>query len=114
LDIELKLETIEIAQETFKDDPLASNRIWLGGKSLEEWLGARVGSSRCCSVCGESRCRTLEIEGAVFEAVPENLILTAALLAAAHLIAPAPEKAAEQPDRCSCAPTCGVDALLGS
>jgi hypothetical protein len=40
---------------------------------MEEWLGARVGSSRCCSVCGESECRTVEVGAGAFEAVPEVL-----------------------------------------
>ncbi|HXG52371.1 MAG TPA: DUF2703 domain-containing protein [candidate division Zixibacteria bacterium] len=85
------LETKEIDEETFKRDPSASNRIWVAGRSLEEWLGATVGGSRCCSVCGDSECRTVEVGGEVFEAVPEELILKAALLAAAEMLAPAEE-----------------------
>lgn len=53
---------------------------------MEEWLGARVGSSRCCSVCGDSECRTVEVAGATFEAIPEKLFLKAALLASAQLL----------------------------
>ncbi|MBI5870997.1 MAG: DUF2703 domain-containing protein [Actinobacteria bacterium] len=78
------LETKEIYEESFRGDPASSNRIWIAGRPLEEWLGAEVGSSRCCSVCGESECRTVEVSGAVFEAVPEELILKAALIAAAN------------------------------
>jgi hypothetical protein len=52
---------------------------------MEEWLGANVGSSRCCSVCGESECRTVEVNGTVFEAIPEKLFMRAALTAAASL-----------------------------
>jgi uncharacterized protein DUF2703 len=63
LDLEPTLETIEIQEESFKADPSASNRIWIAGKSLEEWLGARAGSSHCCSACGESECRTVEGRG---------------------------------------------------
>lgn len=83
LGIEPVLETKEIYEESFRGDPASSNRIWIAGKPLEEWLGAEVGSSRCCSVCGESECRTVEVGEAVFEAVPEELILKAALIAAA-------------------------------
>ena len=60
----------------------ASNRIWIAGKPIEEWLEGTVGSSRCCSVCGDSECRTVEVRGTTFEAIPEQLILKAALLAA--------------------------------
>jgi Domain of unknown function (DUF2703) len=37
-------------------------------------------------VCGGSECRTVEVEGTTFEAVPLRLILKAALVAAAELI----------------------------
>jgi hypothetical protein len=37
-------------------------------------------------VCGDSECRTLEVSGTTFEAIPERLILKAALLAAAQLL----------------------------
>jgi hypothetical protein len=53
---------------------------------MEQWLGASVGSSRCCSVCGDAECRTVEVEGMTFEAIPEALVVRAALLAASHLI----------------------------
>ena len=55
-------------------------------KALEEWLEGRVGSSRCCSVCGESECRTVEVGGTTYEAIPENLILKAALIASSELL----------------------------
>jgi hypothetical protein len=60
-------------------------------ETREEWLGATVGESRCCSVCGESECRTVEIAGTVFEAIPEELILKAALVAAAQMLGPSSE-----------------------
>ena len=53
---------------------------------MEEWLGARVGSSPCCSVCGTSECRTLEVGGATFETIPERLFLWAALAAASQAL----------------------------
>lgn len=85
------LEIREIGEKSFPADPSASNRIWIAGRSLEEWLDARVGSSRCCSVCGNSNCRTVEIAGAVFESIPEDLILKATLVAAAQMITPTGE-----------------------
>lgn len=58
------------------------------GRPLEEWLTAKVGRSRCCSVCGDSDCRTVEYEGTEFESIPENLILKATLIAAAQMLEP--------------------------
>lgn len=109
LDIELKLEMVEISEAAFKAAPSESNRIWIAGKPLEEWLDARVGSSRCCSVCGDAECRTLEIGESVFEAVPEDLVIKAALIAAAEMIGPTGATPAPEKDVCSCAPTCCVD-----
>ena len=53
---------------------------------MAEWLGASVGSTPCCSVCGESECRTVEVGGTTFEAIPERLFIKAALVAASTLI----------------------------
>ena len=55
-------------------------------RTMEEWLGASVGSSRCCSVCGTSECRTVEVEGTTFETIPETLFLRAALVASSQLL----------------------------
>lgn len=96
LGIEPTLETREMDEESFKADPSASNRIWIAGRPLEEWLGANVGGSRCCSVCGHAECRTVEIAGSVFEVIPEELILQAALVAAARLLAPAMDDTSSQ------------------
>lgn len=82
LGIEPTLETKEIDSRTFKARPSESNRIWIADKPLEEWIGAKVGRSRCDSVCGESKCRTVEGH----EAVPEKLLLKAALIAASEMI----------------------------
>ena len=86
LGIEPTLEIREIDQQSFEANPSESNRIWIAGKPLEEWLSARVGSSRCCSVCGESPCRTVEVEGTMFEAIPQNLLIKAALVASSQLL----------------------------
>ena len=110
LGLEPTLETKEIQEESFKADPSASNRIWIAGRPLEEWLSAGVGSSRCCSVCGESECRTVEVGGAVFEAIPEDLILRAALIAAAQVLGSVSEAASGQREQGSCQTTCCTDA----
>ncbi len=110
LGLEPMLKIKEINEESFKADPSASNRIWIAERPLEEWLSAGVGSSRCCSVCGESECRTVEVGGAVFEAIPEDLILRAALVAAAQALGSVNEAASSQREHDSCQPTCRTDA----
>jgi hypothetical protein len=86
LGIEPSLEIREMDQRSFKANPSESNRIRIAGKPMEEWLGASVGSSPCCSVCGTSECRTVEVEGTTFETIPENLFLKAALVASSQLL----------------------------
>ena len=94
LGLEPHLEIRELDQDSFEQDPAASNRIWIAGKPIEEWLEGTVGSSRCCSVCGDSECRTVEVRGTTFEAIPEQLILKAALLAASALLDTPPASSA--------------------
>ena len=91
LGIEPTVEIKEIDERSFRANPSESNRIWIAGRPMEEWLGARVGSSRCCSVCGESECRTVEVGAATFEAIPERLFLQAALVASSQLLDPTAE-----------------------
>lgn len=88
LGIEPTLEIRAIDRAAFTADPSQSNRVWIAGKPIEEWLGARVASSPCCTVCGDSECRTIELENIVFEAIPSELILKAALIAASELVEP--------------------------
>src|SRR5215471_19763081 len=106
LGLEPTLETKEIDEESFKADPSVSNQIWIAGRPLEEWLGATVGTSRCCSVCGDSECRTVEVGGTVFEAIPEELILKAALVAAAQMLRPSSDAVANESERGSTTPRC--------
>ena len=106
LGLEPALEIREISEAAFKSDPSASNRIWIAVRSLEEWLGASSGSSQCCSVCGDSECRTVELGESVFEEIPEELILKAALVAAAQQLAAAGEAPSGQGERDSCRPEC--------
>ncbi len=86
LGIKPTLKIKEIDERTFKASPSESNRIWIAGRPMEDWLGASVGSSRGCSVCGTSECRTVEVEGTTFETIPEELFLKAALVASSHLL----------------------------
>ena len=85
LEIEVFLIKEKLDFSTFSKDPLQSNRIWIGEKPIEEWLGATVGKSQCCDACGDSECRTISIGQNAFEKIPENLIIKAGLLAAAKI-----------------------------
>lgn len=86
LGIEPVLETREIDEDAFKANPSESNRVWIAGKPIEEWLDANVGMSRCCSVCGESDCRTLELGGRTYEAIPEEQFIKAGLMAGSQMM----------------------------
>jgi hypothetical protein len=80
------LRTVALDLGTFEQDPAESNRIWIAGRPIEEWLGARVASSACCAVCGDQPCRTVELGEGTYEAIPEALVVRAGLVAAASLI----------------------------
>ncbi|KXA92168.1 hypothetical protein AKJ65_07955 [candidate division MSBL1 archaeon SCGC-AAA259E19] len=82
LGIKVKLEKEKLTEEEFKKNPKASNRIFIGDKPLEELIGANVGGSKCCDVCGEEECRTVIIGGEEHEVVPSQTIINAALNAA--------------------------------
>lgn len=80
------LEAVALDPAAFAAAPSESNRIWIAGRPLEDWLDARVGSSRCCPACGGAECRTLSVDQTVHETVPAALIVRAALLAASDLL----------------------------
>jgi hypothetical protein len=105
LGIQPILLTEAIDEGEFVLEPLESNRIWMAGQPLEHWLGAAAGMSRCCSVCGDAHCRTLEIDGRTYETVPEELFIKAGLAAALNLLRPA---ASTQATSC-----CGQDKCCG-
>lgn len=94
LGIEVVLEKEEISAGEFERDPLESNRIWIGGRPIEELIGTGVFSSTCCDTCGDAECRTVVAGGETFEAVPARVIMSAALSAAAALLM--------EPDREGC------------
>lgn len=89
LGIQPVLQTQAMDDASFRADPAESNRIWIAGQPMETWLGARVGSSPCCAVCGDLPCRTLELDGSSHESIPEALIVKAGIIAAATMIGPA-------------------------
>jgi len=84
LGFEPHLETQQIDEPAFQAAPLESNRIWIAGVPLEDWLGAREGTSRCCAACGGADCRTVRLDDHTFEVIPAELIVRAALVAAAQ------------------------------
>ena len=84
LQIQVEFHRQAMTLEQFNQDPQASNRIWIAEQPLEEWLGASIGSSPCCSVCGDAACRTLECGNQSYDAIPPQLIIKAGLLAAAQ------------------------------
>lgn len=86
LDVKVVLEKMALDVKTFSGDPLQSNRIWIGGKSIEDWLQASVGKSPCCSTCGDSDCRTVTVDGKTYEEIPAEFIVKAGLLAGAQLL----------------------------
>jgi hypothetical protein len=86
LDIEVVLEKKELTIDEFKANPLASNHLWIGDKTLEEWLGAMTGKSPCCDVCGDNDCRTVEIGEQIYETIPASMIIKAGLIAAAEML----------------------------
>ncbi len=115
LGIQVALQEKSLDPATFTQDVSQSNRIWLGGRPLEEWLHAEVGKSVCgsCPVqvccsndaqcatatatcpakvgCGDNvECRTIELAGQTYETIPADLIIRAALLAAFDLLSDAP------------------------
>ena len=88
LGIEVILEKEELSVTKFKKDPLQSNRIWINNCLLEDWIEGRVGHSPCCDVCSPHDCRTVEVEGQIYETIPAEIIIKAGLSAASQLVSP--------------------------
>ena len=109
LGVDVALEKATLDPKTFSGDPLQSNRIWVGGRPIEEWLQASVGQSPCCSTCGDSDCRTLTVDGRTYEDIPAELIVKAGLLAGAQMLGEKPSDpccppAASPPKKTKCCP----------
>ncbi|MCX7832048.1 MAG: DUF2703 domain-containing protein [Actinobacteria bacterium] len=92
VNINLELIKEEITKEDFEKNPLKSNLLTINGKSLEHWLGGKSGSSKCCSVCGDKECRTVEIDGKTYETIKSELITKAVLIAASDLLKERPRQ----------------------
>jgi len=99
LNIDVFLNEVSLSPAECAEDISQSNRIWIAGVGLEEWLDARVGASQCEGCCeymkgcveAERRtvdCRTVIIGERVYEAIPAELVLKAGLLAAAEMVLP--------------------------
>lgn len=86
LGIKVILDKEEISIAKFKKNPLESNRIWMSDRLLEEWIGAKVGHSPCCDVCGPHDCRTVKVQGRSYETIPAQVIVKAGLVAASELV----------------------------
>ncbi|MFH0896894.1 MAG: DUF2703 domain-containing protein, partial [Candidatus Bathyarchaeota archaeon] len=86
LGIEVTVEKKELSVAKFKEDPLQSNRIWFNNHPLEDYIGGNVGQSPCCDVCGPSECRTVDIEGQIYETIPSKIIIQAGLVAGSQLV----------------------------
>ena len=108
LEIEPLLEMREIDEEVFKVNTSESNRVWIAGKPIEQWLGADVGMSRCCSVCGDSDCRTLEVGGRTYETIPEEQFVKAGLMAASQMMETASPPVNAATSCCSSSPETGA------
>ncbi|MCS7135844.1 MAG: DUF2703 domain-containing protein [Nitrososphaerota archaeon] len=86
LGVEVVVEKYDLSVDEFRENPLESNRIWIEGRPIEEWLSGRVGQSPCCDVCEPYECRTIELDGKVYETITSDLIVKAGVLAALNLI----------------------------
>jgi hypothetical protein len=90
LGIEVVLEEKALDPATCAKDVSQSNRIWISDRPLEEWLNAQVGKSPCSTCCEEIgedvECRTVEINGKTYEAIPADVIVQVGLLAAAEIV----------------------------
>ncbi|MHC4457680.1 MAG: DUF2703 domain-containing protein [Planctomycetota bacterium] len=97
LGVKVTLEKKALDPAICAKDISQSNRIWIGERTLEQWLGAQVGKSPCGFCCAELgdqvECRTVEVQGQVYEAIPAKLIIRAGLLAAADLYGQSEAKA---------------------
>jgi len=81
--LRVELETERMDEAAFRQAPLESNKIWIDGRLLEEWLGGQSSSSTCGGCCGDdTQCRTVAVGGQTYEAIPAALIVRAAVLAA--------------------------------
>jgi small redox-active disulfide protein 2 len=84
-DIVVNLTKKAIDPVSFKKDALQSNKILIAGKTLEDWLEAKTGQSKCCETCGDAECRTVEYAEETHEAIPAELVARAGLIAVSQV-----------------------------
>lgn len=86
LNIEVALEETPMTPEVCARDMSQSNRIFVDGRPLADWLRGKIGMSPCgpcCEKLGERvECRTLAVDGQTYAVIPARLIVRAGLLAA--------------------------------
>jgi hypothetical protein len=101
LNMKVVLDEQPITPAECAKDISQSNRVFVDGRSLAEWLGGTIGMSPCESCCPELgpkvECRTLTVGGQTYEAIPAALIVRAGLRAAEAVLA-------RQPVTRSCCP----------
>ena len=110
LGIEVAFVEHALTIEECAADIMQSNRIVIGNRTLEDWVGGEVGKSVCGTCCGaigeEVECRTVSVDGSTYEMIPAELIVRAGLLAASEVV--------RVPSDSPCCPTeaepCGTDA----
>lgn len=86
LGVILVLKILDLDETTFQEQPAESNRIWVAGKPIEEWINGQTGSSLCCDECGENECRTIDVNGQTYEVIPEDLLVRAGIIAASRML----------------------------
>lgn len=86
LNISIHYEKGTLSLLEFKKNATESNRIWINTIPLEEYIGASNGESACCGVCEDLNCRTVEVNGTVYNEIPTNMIIRAALIAASRML----------------------------
>jgi Domain of unknown function (DUF2703) len=86
MNIEVAFKKEALTDSQFKKDTLESNRIWINGIPMEEYIDGKVGQSTCCDVCGPHECRIINVGEEVYETIPSDTIVKAGLLAASRMI----------------------------
>ncbi len=85
LGVEVVLDKIEMSMDEFKKNPTESNSIRFNGIKMEDAIGAESGKSKCCDVCGDEECLTVDYDGTTYETIPADIIIKAGLTAASRL-----------------------------
>lgn len=119
LGIQVAVQEKSLDAATFAQDVSQSNRVWLGGRPLEEWLGAEVGKSTCATCPVEAgradavECRTIKLADRTYETIPADLIIRAGLLAAVDLLSAGPTEPSPNNTSSAPRPSCGFPGLSG-